>query len=334
VTGVADRETPRKRSTAKELPPTLVESQVFFKLSDKNIEALLYTGLEMSRGFGSAYSIDRNGRLSKIEPGDPTYEEIGLLSRRATPYLRPGSETPFQGGYCREFYGLVEFNVRPQGIGDVREVELTLENIFFERREFLENRQELESTQIEDILRVFPELSNSIGSGDATNQLPEGLKQILGACIKAWKMTEPESTLKSNIEWIKSTLSAQSDSPLSEEVIDKAFTLCAHGYDYTPGMQMHEWVSDPSRKPELLVVQEHEKLEKQIRRSGLLILVDAWLKFFKDQNLWDDENKKSDRKAIKAAADKALAFLEAYTSRTVARSMRPVLAATRPWQDG
>jgi hypothetical protein len=99
-------------------------------------------------------------------------------------------------------------------------------------------------------------------------------------------------------------------------------------------MQMHEWVSDPSRKPELLVVQEHEKLEKQIRRSGLLILVDAWLKFFKDQNLWDDENKKSDRKAIKAAADKALAFLEAYTSRTVARSMRPVLAATRPWQDG
>lgn len=333
VTGFAERENPRKRSTEEELPPTLVESQVFFRLSDKNIGALLCTGLEKSRGFDCAYSFARDGHLSQIEPGEPTAEEIALLSRRTAPYLRLGSEIPFQGGYCRELYGLVELNVRPQGIRDVREVELTLEDTFFERREFLENRQELEPTQIEDILRVFPELSSSISSDGATNQLPESLVQILGACIKAWKMTDPGSTLKTNIAWIKSTLTAKSDSSLSEEVIGKAFTLCAHGYDYTPGMQMHEWVPDPSRKPELLVVQENEQLEKQIRRSGLLILVDAWLKCFLDQDLWDDMNKKPDRKAIKAAADDAVAILEAYTSRTVARSMRPVLSATQPWQD-
>ena len=98
-------------------------------------------------------------------------------------------------------------------------------------------------------------------------------------------------------------------------------------------MDMHKWVPDPSRKPVLLVVQENEQLEKQIRRSGLLILVDAWLKCFQNQDLWDDMNKKADKKAIKAAADDAVAILEAYTSHTVARSMRPVLRATQPWQD-
>lgn len=322
-----------KRFSVKALSPTLVDSAVFFQLSSKDIEALLYIGLVKSRGFDHVHSVAEDGRISRIEPDEPTAEEIALLSSKSMAFIRSGPDTPFGFGYCDEFYGLADHNVQPQGLDDLREVAFSLEDVLLERKEFLARRQVLEPTQVEDILRVFPELSESIGSDNNTNQMPGSLVEILGTSIKAWKMTAPGLTLNSQILWIKATLAGKADSCLSKEIIDKSFTLCAYCYDYVADVPMHEWVPDPSRKPDLLVVQDNQQLEGQIRRSGLCILVDSWLKYFKDQNLWDDENKKPNRKATKAAADKAAAFLEAYISRTVARSMRPVLAATRPWQD-
>lgn len=333
VAGSIDRELPGKRFTVKVLSPTLVDSELFFQLSNKNIEALLYTGRVKSRVFAHAHAVAEDGLLSRIEPGEPTAEEIGLLPSKSIPFIRSEPGMRFGGGYCDEFYGMAALKVQPQGLSDLREVTFLFKDVLLERKEFLENRQVLEPSQVEDILRVFPELRQSIGCDNNTNQLPGELIAMLSASIKAWSMTQPGETLKSQVAWIRTILAGKKEPSLSRDIIDKTFTLCAHGYDYSPSEPMHEWVPDPSRKPIVLVVQDNEELSAQIRRSGLLILVDSWLKHFKEQNLWDDENKKPNGKAIKAAADKAVDFLEAYTSRTVARNMRPVLAATRPWQD-
>ena len=208
-------ERPGKRFTVEALPPTFVDSAVFFQLSKKDIETLLYTGLVKSRGFAAAYIATEDNCFSLIETGEPNADEIGLLPRKSMVWGRSGPDLPFEGGYCDEFYGMAKSNTTPSGLDDLTDISFLLGDALLERKEFLGRRQLLEPRQTEDILRVFPELSESIGSDNTANPMPKSLVDLLGTCIKAWSMTEPGSTLKSKSAWIKDALAAKSESSLS-----------------------------------------------------------------------------------------------------------------------
>lgn len=323
----------RKRYLELDLPPRVLKPNCYFRLGDREITGLLQKGTIESKGFTHCHQLD--GRVMKPAGEDfPRTEELALFDKHySKARLAKKPPLPFSISYCNEFYGLTPTERKPSEREDLSLIAIGYEYLWIERNHFAQLIEKFEPSDAEIILEVFPELKDAIDADNCLNQIPHKMVSVLAICIRAWKKCQPGQPLRSEAAWAKETLDLQPDMTFSKETLDKICTLFTTDFNYTQGDQSHQALADPSRPGSKLFKKADLPLAPEVRKSGLLVLVDAWTKNYKDADLWDDSNKKPDNKKCRAIEEAARAFLEAYLTGKLARHMLLILKETKPWQD-
>lgn len=322
----------RKRYIDVGLPPTVLHTSCYFKLKDAEITGLLQKGSIKTSGFTQLYQLD--GR--NMKPGGtalPSDKELALFEKVRSETKRAKKLTPLSIGYKQEFYGLAPTEIKPAEPRDLPEIAISYEDLWIERDQFSQIIDKCAPSNDNIILEIFPELKDALDADSCQNQLPLKLTAVLSACIRAWKRCQPDLPLRSEAEWVKKTLGQQPEIKFGKETLDKICTLYTSDFDYTQGDQSHRVLPDPSRSGSRLIKSAKSPLSEEIRKSGLLVLVDAWIQHYQEADLWDDSNKKPDNKKYKVVEERAKALLESYLSDKLARHMLLILKETRPWQD-
>lgn len=322
----------RKRYQYIDLPPRTLNHNCYFNLGDAEITGLLQKGSIETSGFNQFYQLD--GRIMK--PGGqpfPSEEELVQFEKQKTKSRQPTKLTPLSIGYKQEFYGLAPTELKPTKRKDLPPIAINYDEIWIERDKLAQFRHTFTPSAATIILEVFPELKGAIDADNCQNQIPSKLAAVLSVCIQAWKRCQPGLTLKSEAEWVKSTLRQQPDIKFGNETLAKICTLYTTGFEYSLGDQSHLALTEPSRAGSSLIKAGNLPLSSEIRKSGLLVLVGAWIEHYQKADLWDDSNKKPDATKGKAIRERANAFLEAYLTGKLARHMLLILQETTPWQD-
>lgn len=321
-----------RRYTEKELPLVRIESQCFFKLTSKHVDEILQKGAVRTEGFTELYELREQGMAQRML-ARPSEADASQIQDRVK-WPKTSIASTFQDiNYSKVFYLVTSMESGLREPCSETPITLGYSDIYIERSQYLKFKDCAVESDAELIFRIFPELEGSIGADNATNQMPEQLVAILAICIRAWMACREGESLKSVYNWIKTTLEKEEGMSFPEGVKSSVCTLCAHSYEYSKGDITYEISSDTRREGRSLSKLRGKEIGEQIRESGILVLIDAWISFFKDEELWDDDNKKPDVGKAKTAAGKAGEFMERYISARCVRLMLPTLKSTKPWQD-